>query len=289
MEYINTEDFCLKHTCVTLGKFDGVHLGHRLLLQQLTKERESSGRRCVVFTFDFSSGISFSGSGGSMIYTAEEKRKILEDIGIDVLVAYPFTKTVKEIEAEDFIRQILVRKLGAGMIAVGSDNRFGHNRRGDVAMLKAFAKQYDFHVIVCDKVRDKGGIISSTRIRGEIEAGHIQEANALLGRPYHMLSRIEYILPVQEKPGEEQPRFRLFPPKGKLLPPEGAYKTRTVLPCGAFYGVTNINCIKTRETDREWIIETQFIKGQIPYQIPHSIAWEREKMQDADAVTEFLS
>lgn len=236
MEYINTEDFCLEHTCVTLGKFDGIHLGHRLLLQQLAEGKKGGGVKSVVFTFDFPPGTSFSGKGGRVIYTAREKKEILEGLGIDVLVAYPFTKETREMEAEEFIRRILVQKLGAEMVAVGSDNRFGHNRRGDVAMLKDFSIRCGFRSVVCGKVRDQEGVVSSTRIRGEIETGNIEKANRLLGAPYHVSGEISSFMPG----GGTGPAITMLLPDEKLLPPTGLYETRTVLPYGALRGVTEI-------------------------------------------------
>lgn len=260
MEYINTEEFCLKHTCVTLGKFDGIHLGHRLLLQQLAEEKKRSGAKSVVFTFDFHPGMFFSRNGGQLIYTPEEKMEILKEAGADILIAYPFTRETSGMEAEDFIEQVLVKKLGAEMIAVGKDNRFGHNRRGNAAMLQAFSKRCGFRAVVCDKLRDGEDIISSTLIRKELGVGNIERANRLLGAPYHISGRIEHGRQLGRKLGF--PTINLIPPEDKLLPPRGVYASRTLLPSGIYYGVTNVGVRPTVGTQRNAWVETCLLDYQ---------------------------
>lgn len=103
---------------------------------------------------------------------------------MDVLVSYPFDKQALSMEPEDFIRDILVEKLDAKVIAVGSDFRFGHNRRGDVRLLEEKASQYGYELMVFDKVAMEGDIVSSTRIRSELSEGNMELAAELLGASY---------------------------------------------------------------------------------------------------------
>lgn len=251
MVYIWSRDFSLQNTCVTLGKFDGVHCGHRLLLRKLSEEKKRSGRMSVVFTFDFHPGM-FFGDSAKLIYTQEEKKAILSECGVDVLVAYPFTKQTSETEAEDFIADILVGQLGAEYITVGTDNHFGHNRRGDVNMLMRYAEKFGYGFSACRKVEYAGEEISSTRIRAQLAAGNMEEAAEMLGACYHVTGRVEHGKSLGRTLGF--PTINVIPPEEKLLPPNGVYMTKTKLPEGEFFGVTNIGVRPTvGEQERAWV------------------------------------
>lgn len=253
MEYICTRDFSLQNTCVTIGKFDGVHLGHRLLLEKLSGEKKRTGGKIVVFTFDFHPGI-FFGSHAKLIYTAEEKKALLSECGVDALVAYPFTKETSTMEAEDFIAEILAGQLGAKFVAVGEDNRFGHNRRGDAKMLEHFQKEFGYGLAVCERVGYAGEAISSTRIREQILLGRMEEAAHMLGSCYFVAGNILHGKKLGGTLGF--PTINLIPPKEKLLPPNGVYMTRTCLPAGTFLGVTNVGVRPTVGRQEEVWVET---------------------------------
>ncbi len=251
MDYLCAKDVSLQDTCVTIGKFDGVHLGHRLLLEKLSVEKQRAGGKSVVFTFDFHPGM-FFGSSGKLIYTQEEKKEILAGCGVDVLVAYPFTELTSAVEAEDFIADILIGQLGAKFIAVGEDNRFGHNRRGDARMLKGFQKDFGYGLAVCERVKYAGEAISSTRIREQIIAGNMEEAAQMLGSRYHVAGEVGRGRGLGGTLGF--PTINLIPPQEKLLPPNGVYMTRTTLPDGVFFGVTNVGLRPTVGVqDKPWV------------------------------------
>lgn len=253
MEYIRAKDFSLQNTCVTIGKFDGVHLGHRLLLEKLAEKKRETGGRSVVFTFDFHPGMFFGGSF-KLIDTEEEKKEILAGCGVDVLVAYPFTGQTSAMEAEDFIAKILAGQLGAKFIAVGEDNRFGHNRRGDARMLARLKEDFGYDLAVCERVQYQGEAISSTRIREQVEAGNMEEAAAMLGANYHVAGVVEHGRGVGRTLGF--PTVNLVPPGEKLLPPNGVYMTKTTLPDGVFCGVTNVGVRPTFGAGEQTWVET---------------------------------
>ena len=192
MEYIHSSDFSLKSTCVTLGKFDGLHVGHQKLMQELAKGKKEGGRKSVVFTFDFHPSMFLAKEAYKLIYTEKEKQQMLAAAGIDVFISYPFTRETSSMEAEDFIRQVLVKQLDAKLIVVGEDNRFGHNRRGDAQMLLRFGREYGFHVTVCEKVRFDNDVVSSTKIREELLRGNMERAGAMLGEPYYVSGVVEH-------------------------------------------------------------------------------------------------
>lgn len=259
MDYICAEDFSLQHTCVTIGKFDGVHLGHRLLLEKLSNQKQKTGQKSVVFTFDFHPGL-FFGSSEALLYTVQEKRALLESCGVDVLIAYPFTKKTSAMEAEDFIRDLLVGKLGASFIVVGEDNHFGHNRRGDVAMLAHYQKSLGYKLCACKKVQYAGEAISSTRIRQTILQGNMEEAGRMLGSAYHMTGVVKHGKSLGRTLGF--PTINLEAPKEKLLPPNGVYMTRTRLQEGMFYGVTNVGVRPSVGTEETLWVETCLLDYQ---------------------------
>lgn len=237
MDSIRTEDFSLQNTCVTIGKFDGVHLGHRLLLEKIYNKKQETGGKSVVFTFDFHPGMFFGGNE-KLIYTDQEKEAILKACGVDVLIAYPFTEKTSAMEAEDFIREILVGRLGASFIAVGEDNRFGHKRRGDAGMLLRYSEDFGYGLCACRKVQYGGEAVSSTHIRRTILLGDMEAAGGMLGACFHVVGEVGHGKSLGKTLGF--PTLNLVPPAKKLLPPNGVYMTRTTLPAGVFDGITNV-------------------------------------------------
>ncbi|MFR1761532.1 adenylyltransferase/cytidyltransferase family protein [Frisingicoccus sp.] len=142
MIYITgTRDIHLENTAVALGKFDGLHRGHQILIEKI-KQHKAEGLQAVMFTFDFHPASLLSNKPLDLIFTREERIKWAEKMGIDVLIEFPFTKETSGIEAEDFVKDVLVDGLGAKVIVSGSDFHFGHERRGNVEMLKNLAKPW---------------------------------------------------------------------------------------------------------------------------------------------------
>lgn len=238
MEYIaGNTDFKLYNSAVTLGKFDGLHLGHRLLMEQVIASRKQ-GYRAVMFSFLYHPGNLFSRKEFELIYTEEEKLHKLRSSGMDVLVSYPFTEETKNIEPEDFIRDILVNKLDAKLIVVGKDFRFGHKRKGDIHLLKELESTYGYKVIACEKKRWNDTIISSSAIRKELSEGNLETVNAMLGQPYSILGQVQHGRKIGRTLG--MPTTNILPPANKLLPPCGVYASRTLIDGISHPGVTNI-------------------------------------------------
>lgn len=238
MEYIaGITNFKLKKTAVTLGKFDGLHLGHRRLIDLVISYKEQ-GLTAVMFSFLLHPGNLFSDKEFELIYTEEEKLAMLNRSGIDVLVSYPFTEETRSMEPENFIRDVLVEKLDAKVIVVGNDFRFGRGRRGDVSMLKQYEAEYGYKVIDCEKKCYGNDIISSSAIRKALREGDMDRVNAMLGSPYMLRAEVIHGRKLGRTMG--MPTINMKPPTSKLLPPYGVYATRTLID-GVYYdGVTNI-------------------------------------------------
>ena len=235
-------------TAVTIGKFDGVHLGHRKLLEAVLQEKENGYSSCVV---SFSTPVD---NERSVIYTKEEKRKLCKAMGVEVLAEYPFSEAIKEMSGEDFINEILCGRLQAKVIVVGEDFRFGKGRSGDVALLQELEKQYGYRTVCVPKVEDDQVRISSTGIRSLLVEGKMKEANDLLGRPYAVFGEVLHGKKLGRTLGF--PTMNLIPPMEKLLPAYGVYVTKTKVDGQWFDGITNVGLRPTVDMDKQVTVET---------------------------------
>ncbi len=238
MRYIKeTTDFQLKNSVVTLGKFDGLHIGHQMLLDHVL-ELKQKGYQSVMFTFSLHPYNLFSEREIKLIYTCEEKYYHLKQMGFDVLITYPFTKETASLTPESFIEQILVKQLDAKVIVVGADFCFGKNRQGNVEMLKRYAKEYGYEVYAYDKLTYNNEIVSSTRVRDELEKGDMEIVETLLGRPFSVRGEVIHGRRLGRTFG--MPTINIQPPEEKLLPPNGVYGSTMIIDGVKHYGVTNI-------------------------------------------------
>ena len=166
MEIIaGTLDFELnKATAVAIGKFDGLHLGHRELIEQVLQKKAEGLTSCVL-TFDPSPAVFFGFSDGKELNTAQEKRDILERLGVEVLMEFPMTAETAAMPPEVFVEEILVNKLHTKWIVAGTDVSFGDKGAGDAALLERLSEKFGYRLTTIDKVKYEGEEISSTRIR----------------------------------------------------------------------------------------------------------------------------
>ncbi len=253
--YRGTKDIKLDHTVVALGKFDGLHRGHQLLLDKLV-DYGKKGYQTVVFTFDFHPMSLLTGKQQALIYTKEERRRIVEAMGIDVLIEYPFTQETAHMLPEDFVRDVLIRCIDAKVIVVGDDFRFGYQRQGDVAFLKQHAAQYGYQVDNCAKLCVNHEEISSTMIRDYIRQGDMETVTELLGRPYAITGEV-----IRGKANGRtvgMPTANLAPEAFKLLPPDGVYASTTYLHSRSrcYRSVTNIGRNPTVSDHNDLRVET---------------------------------
>ena len=224
-----TEFQIQEETAISLGKFDGFHQGHQLLVDRvLQKKRE--GLKSLIFTFDF--------GDRPVLLLPEERRRMLGKWGVDYLLECPFVESISHMEAEKFVREILVRRLHVRYLAVGTDFRFGYQRRGDYRLLERLSAECGYQVEVVEKACYQGEEISSSRIRRELEQGHMELVNQLLGYAYSVTGEVLHGRRIGRTLG--MPTTNLLPSERKLLPPNGVYATRTVIAGELFEGITNI-------------------------------------------------
>lgn len=249
-----TIDFQVEQgTAVAIGKFDGVHMGHRKILAEILRQRED-GLLAVVFTFAPSPEVFFGMSPSQELSTKEEKRKLFEELGIDILVEFPFNKETAAIRAEDFVTRILVDKLHTKFVAAGTDLSFGDHGRGNFALLDNLARQYGFETEMIDKVEREGKVISSTLIRKLIQKGEMEEAAACLGSPYSITGAIVHGRALGRRIGI--PTLNQMPPADKLLPPFGVYYSEVEVDGTTYKGMTNIGIKPTVTEEKRVTVET---------------------------------
>jgi riboflavin kinase/FMN adenylyltransferase len=173
---------------VTMGNFDGIHLGHQALVLRSLEEARRRNVASVVLTFDpHPLKVLAPARAPRLILTPEDKIELLQDLGVDVVVNQRFDASFASLDAEEFVRRFIVSRLKAKKIWVGRDLRFGHGRKGDVEQLVRWGEELGFEVGIVEPILVNGVRVSSSQIRQAIEAGRVDEARSSLGR-YHFIS-----------------------------------------------------------------------------------------------------
>lgn len=240
-----TTDFELAgRSAVVIGKFDGLHRGHKLLLEQVLEEKDN-GLLAVVFTFDPPPAAFFAKKMLKGLTTKEEKRRYFRQMGVDVLVEFPMNEKTAATPPAQFITEILQEKLHAALIVAGRDLSFGDRGMGDCALLEKYASECGYQVRIMEKVFDGGEEISSTRVRSAVEQGRMEEAARLLGAPYAVMGTVVHGRRIGRTLGF--PTVNQLPPADKLLPPNGVYLSEVECRKGIFKGLTNVGTKPTVE------------------------------------------
>ncbi len=239
----NTLDFKLnRETAVAIGKFDGLHLGHRKLLDEIL-EKKKEGLAACVLTFDPSPAVFFGFSDGRELTTKEEKRAILADLGVDILVEFPMTKESAAMNPEVFVKKILSQSMQTRWIAAGEDVSFGDKGAGDEALLRKLSDELGYGLTIIDKWKVDETEASSSYVRKLIEEGRMEEARKFLGMPYMVMGKVEHGKKLGRKLG--MPTVNLLPPLGKLLPPNGVYFSKVTVHGRTYKSISNIGCKPT--------------------------------------------
>ncbi len=240
-------------TAIAIGKFDGVHLGHRRLLGEILSAKQD-GMLAVVFTFHPSPEELFGSSDGKVLTTREEKQRILEELGVDLLIEYPMTKENAAIAPETFIEEYLCRRLQARLVAAGTDLSFGAKGAGDFALLDAMKRSGGYETVQVEKLRIGNTEVSSSRVRAMIEAGELKEAGACLGYEYAFRGIVRHGAQLGRTIGI--PTVNLIPPENKLLPPYGVYFSEVLLDGQKYRAMTNIGTKPTVNGTKAVTIES---------------------------------
>jgi riboflavin kinase/FMN adenylyltransferase len=223
---------------ITIGAYDGVHLGHRVVIDQVRRRAAELGAKSVVVTFDrHPASVVRPESAPRLLTGAEQKMELLESTGIDAVVIVPFDTDQAAESPESFVDRVLVQCLKTRVIVVGEDFHFGRHRDGNVDLLRKIGVEADFDVEPVQLVQRLDGIdepVSSTAIRRALAGGDIQRANSMLGRPYEVCGEVFS--------GDQRGRLLGFPtanvavPSGMCLPADGVYAGVYERPNGDVYG-----------------------------------------------------
>jgi riboflavin kinase/FMN adenylyltransferase len=253
MEYIkDTLEFEIsKPSVISLGKFDGLHMGHRYLMEEMEIGKKD-GLTSVVFTFDIPPK-SIDRESYEVLSTNEEKEQIFRDAGVDYLIECPFTDELRQMTPYAFLK-MLTEKINIKKIVAGTDFCFGYKRSGTYRDLQKYADEFGYEVVVVQKKQYNGADISSTRIRERIVVGDMQEANTLLGYAYFVSGPVLHGNEIGRTIGF--PTVNQLPPKEKLLPPNGVYAVEVNLDGTTWQGVSNIGCKPTIQGENPIGVET---------------------------------
>ena len=220
----------LENPVVTVGTFDGVHLGHRAVIEAVVATARERAGSAVAVTFDPHPRAVIHPDDPPVVLTSmEEKRRRLEDAGIDMLAVIPFTRQVQMLKPEAFVSTYLVKYLDAKVVVLGYDHGFGKGRSGDPDTMRAFGHRFGFDVSIVPPTMAGEGPVSSSRLRDVIRKGRIDEAREMLGGGYPVSGRVVH----GDGRGRElgYPTANIVPDDAmKLLPPNGVYAAKAFLP-----------------------------------------------------------
>jgi len=216
-------------TCATVGFFDGVHRGHRVIVDCVVAAARESGGRSAVLTFDPAPREYLAGESIPLVTTLPEKAAILTDLGVDIVVVIPFDERMAATSAEEFVQRVVVERVGLSRMVVGYDHRFGRGGHGTVQTLRSLGETLGFQTDIVDAVESGGRPFSSRRIRAMIAAGDVAKAAVDLGRNFHISGRIVH--------GDKRGRLLGFPTANievlstrKISPGNGVYAVWAQLP-----------------------------------------------------------
>lgn len=244
-------------TGVSLGSFDGIHIGHLKLLEELITDCKDKGLKALVYTFkNHPRDITNPKLSPSIIIDSEDKEKLLENLGIDYYVNLPFDRFHMEISAEDFLKQILIEDLKMKSMTVGEDCRFGNKAQGDIAFLRDHMHEYGYDLNVIPPVKLDNKIVSSTFVRENISKGNFKMTEKLLGRPYELSGLVIKGKQMGRKLGF--PTANLLINAKQALPKPGVYITTTIVNNKKYPSVTNVGYNPTFQQD-DYNIETYII------------------------------
>ncbi|HOG07523.1 MAG TPA: bifunctional riboflavin kinase/FAD synthetase [Syntrophales bacterium] len=294
----------LKGAVITIGNFDGVHIGHRRIFEKVIADARHLGGPAVVMTFEPhpKQVLHPERRPFYLITTVAEKLRLIEVAGVDAVWLVPFSLDFAARTATSFVEDILIEGLAIRKVTIGHDYTFGRGREGNEAFLKAMGRKRGFEVDVVNAFRIGETIISSTAIREAILAGEVSQAAAMLGRPYNLAGRV--VVGHRRGAGLGFPTANLEPEK-VLVPARGVYAVRARVSGGSYAGVLNIGENPTFGDGRRSIevhllgfagdvygepLEVQFIerlRGEVKFDGPDALVAQIRK--DIDRARRILS
>lgn len=240
-------------SALTIGNFDGVHCGHRHLFEEVSAAARERGLRATVLTFDPHPACVVAPDRAPRLLTSPQERvPLMEDCGIEQVLILPFTREVARMSPEEFVHRIVVEALGAKLVLVGDNFRFGHKQAGDTQLLAELGAKEGFETRVAGAVRYRGRVVSSSEVRRLVEEGNVSLAWRLLGRPYSIAGEVVHGHGIGAR--QTVPTLNLST-AAQVLPLTGVYITRTS-DGSRWNSITNVGHRPTFGGDPELSIET---------------------------------
>ena len=230
----------IKNPIVTVGTFDGVHYGHQKIIQRLQKIAKKNNGESVLLTFDpHPRKVLLNDQGLKLIHTVKEKINILEKLGLDHLVIYPFTKEFSKFSAKTYIDELLVKKLGTHTLVIGYDHHFGNDREGNIELLKKHEKSNPFYLEEIKAHEIEEIKISSTKVRRAIENGNIHLVDDYCGHFYEFSGEVVHGNGIGKTIGTPTANIQLNSNE-KIIPLDGVYAVICQIKDANFKGIMNI-------------------------------------------------
>lgn len=242
---------------ITIGNYDGVHLGHRTILRQVVERARKSGGTSALVTFEpHPLTIVAPERRPKRIYTRRQKLEALESTGLDGVLVLEFTRELSSLDGREFFLDFLGSRLTLDAVFVGADFRFGRDRGGDLALLRTIGADRGFDVTEVPAVELDGKVVSSSRIRNRIEEGDVVAAGRMLGKPFAVIGEVVR--------GDGRGRSLRFPTANlrtdnELLPARGVYVTETVVAASRYPSVTNVG-VRPTFAGGETTVESHLIE-----------------------------
>lgn len=244
-------------TVVTIGTFDGVHLGHRKIIQRLIDSAKKQSLQTALLTFYPHPRMVLQQSDDlKLINTIDERKHILKETGLEHLIIHPFTLEFSRLTARAYVEDILVKGLNAKKIVIGYDHHFGRNRTADINDLKAFGEEFNFEVDEISKQDIEDVAVSSTKIRKSLENGNLEKANEFLSKPFFISGEIVKGKRLGRQMGYPTANLKISD-SYKLVPREGVYVVVSEIDGQRYYGMMNIGTNPT-VGGQDQSIETYF-------------------------------
>ncbi|WP_299006314.1 bifunctional riboflavin kinase/FAD synthetase [uncultured Tenacibaculum sp.] len=227
-------------TIVTIGTFDGVHIGHQKIIEKLVHEAKSSEKKSVLLTFfPHPRMVLQKDVSIKLINTIDERAQHLEKLGLDYLIIHPFSKEFSRLTALDFVRDVLVNRLNISKLIIGYDHHFGKNREGNIEQLTEYSHLYDFTVEEIPAQDIDEVSVSSTKIRKALANGQLKTANNYLGYNFSLTGKVVNGKQLGGKIGFPTANIDVFE-EYKLIPKTGVYVVKSTIHNASVYGMMNI-------------------------------------------------
>lgn len=258
MQYIcgTTDIQITRESVVVLGNFDGVHKGHQKLLHEAIAKAKTNNLIAIALSFYPHPTWVLGNHPKPLVMSRQDRKHQIKEEGMDVFIEYPFTIDFSDISPETFFKEVLVDKLHARAVVVGSNYFFGKNKVGNATYMRTLGEKYDVEILVVDTVKQDGHVISSTHIRHLISQGDMEEAENFLGHPYTVVGTVVHGKKLGRTIGF--PTINMIADPDRIHPPNGVYATTVKVYNQYYMGITNVGYNPTVGSDYK-MIETHII------------------------------